>query len=128
MPFSFTETASRWMNLPNAEYALVTPEKITRYLLDPANPRNRGKATVFFAVGYTREQWERLIVDLLAHGQIFPVETEEQRGADRVDTVFGPLVGPNGATRLIRTVWQIDAGTDFPRLITAVPARHERRM
>lgn len=116
------------MSLPNAERATVAPEKITRYLLDPANPRNRGKAAIFFGIGYTRELWERLAMDLLAHGQTFPVETEEQRDVDRVYTVFGPLVGPNGATRLIRTVWQIDAGTHVPRLITAAPARHERRM
>ncbi len=115
------------MNLPHAEHAIIASEKITRYLLDPENPRNRGKAAIFFGIGYTRELWERLAMDLLAHGQIFPVEMEEQRGADRVYTVFGPLIGPNGATRPIRTVWQIDAGMDFPRLITAVPARHERR-
>ncbi|MCA1667150.1 MAG: hypothetical protein LC793_07080, partial [Thermomicrobia bacterium] len=74
------------MNLPNPEYALVASEKITRYLLDPANSRNRGKAAVFFGLGYTQEQWERLAIDLLAHGQTFPVEMEEQRGADRVYT------------------------------------------
>jgi hypothetical protein len=31
------------MKLPNAEYAVVEETKIVRYLLDPTNPRNRGK-------------------------------------------------------------------------------------
>ena len=40
------------MKVPNAERAIVAPEKITAYLLNPANRENRGKAAFFLAFGF----------------------------------------------------------------------------
>ena len=35
--------------------------------------------------------------------------------------IDGPLPCPDGRSPVIRAVWIVDAGTDFPRLITAHP-------
>ena len=35
--------------LRNARHAVIRPEKLTRYCLDPASPRGRDKARVFKA-------------------------------------------------------------------------------
>ena len=51
--------------LPNPERAFVAPNKVRDYLLSPSHPVGRFKATVFVALGYTQENWERLRDDLL---------------------------------------------------------------
>ncbi len=104
--------------LPHADRAIVHPDKLLRYLLDPTNPRSRGKPAVFFALGYAREGWERLRGDLLLHGRTHPVAKVELRGEDAMYTVEGDIQGPTGRTHL-RTVWQVDAGTVIPRLVSA---------
>jgi hypothetical protein len=113
--------------LPEAERAVVAPEKILRYLLDPTNPRNQGKHGVFFALGYTRETWERLRDDLLTHGHMHPVAEVELQGHATVYNVDGVLTGPSGRTRQIRTAWRIDRAGVPPRLITAFPAPSGRQ-
>ncbi|MGH7450629.1 MAG: DUF6883 domain-containing protein [bacterium] len=35
--------------------------------------------------------------------------------------IRAPLQTPSGRTLIVRTIWQIDEGTDVPRLITLVP-------
>jgi len=45
------------VKLPNAANSVVPMEKITRYLLDPTNPRNGGKPGFFSQFGFTAEDW-----------------------------------------------------------------------
>jgi hypothetical protein len=115
------------VNLPNADRATVAPEKILRYLLDPTNTRSRGKPALFFALGYTREAWERFRDDLLAHGHRYPVAETEQVEMATVYNVDGELTGPNLRSRYLRTVWRTDQPGADPRLITAFPAPPGRR-
>jgi len=35
--------------------------------------------------------------------------------------ISASLQTPTGESRLVRTVWQIDKGVNFPRLITLIP-------
>lgn len=35
--------------------------------------------------------------------------------------IHGTIVGPLGRQAVIRTVWIVDAGEDYPRLVTAYP-------
>ncbi len=35
--------------------------------------------------------------------------------------ISAPLATPSGRRILFRSIWQIDTGTDFPRLITLYP-------
>lgn len=116
------------MNLPRADQATVHPNKILRYLLDPANPASRGKPAFFFGMGYTRLTWGRLSDDLLAHGRSFPVVsmTTDQLHRSTTYTIDGELVGPNERVRHVRTVWRIDEPGGVPRLITAFPSRKAR--
>ena len=115
------------MNLPDADRATIAPDKILRYLLDPANPRSQGKPALFFALGYTRERWERLRDDLLAHGRTYPVAETEQVGTATVYNVDGDLIGPNQRSRHLRTIWRTDQTGTAPRFITAFPAPPGRR-
>lgn len=57
------------MKLPNANKAVVVPEKIADYLLNSAHPDNGGKAEFFTRLGFQRDQWERLATALQALAQ-----------------------------------------------------------
>ncbi|HEY8293608.1 MAG TPA: hypothetical protein VIG44_14045 [Thermomicrobiales bacterium] len=113
--------------MPNADRATIAPDKILRYLLDPTNPRSRGKPALFFALGYTRETWERLRDDLLAHGRTYPVAETEQAGTATVYNVDGELTGPHQRSRPLRTIWRTDRRGAAPRLITAFPSPPGRK-
>ena len=55
------------MKLPNAQFATVPEQKITRYLLNPAHPAGGSKALFFLRFGFTVADWPRLAEALLQH-------------------------------------------------------------
>ena len=111
------------MRLPNAESARVEREKIEGYLLSTISPRGRSKAVFFLSFGFSMEHWQDFAEALRGHGV-----THE--AVKVVETVHGPryhvegmLETPDGRDPQVKTVWQLDAGSDSPRLITAYPLR-----
>lgn len=109
------------MELPNAVRAVIEDAKLSGYLLDVAHTEGGAKARFFLAHGYRVTAPDVLRADLLLHGQTWPVVATRATPHGLRYTVEGPLTAPDGYTRDIRTVWQVDNGTDFPRLITAHP-------
>ena len=111
------------MRLPNTEQAQVERQKITDYLLSTTNPSGRDKALFFLRFGFSAEFWEVFAGALRVHGGAHEV-------ARTVETLHGPryyvdgtIETPDGRNPRVRTVWQVDIGTDYPRLITAHPHR-----
>jgi hypothetical protein len=109
------------MKLPNAENAIVAEDKIVEYLLDIDHRRGSSKAKLLYSLGYEVQHWRLLAEDIL-HEHL-PAEVVEQR-----DTIWGkryeivaPITGPTGDTVLFRSIWQIDLGAGYPRLITMYP-------
>lgn len=109
------------MNLPNARYARVEKEKITGYLLSTTSPDGRGKAKFFFRFGFRVDQWQNLADALRIQGTSHKV-------VEIVETAFGSryhvdgiIETPDGRNPKIKTVWQVDIGSNSPRLITAHP-------
>ena len=109
------------MKLPNADRAVIAPDKLTAYLLNILHTRGGSKAKLLIRMGYRLDDPQRLEADIRA--QHLPMEVDEV-----VDTDYGPryeilapLSGPAGLTIPFRSVWQIDTGTDVPRLITMIP-------
>lgn len=110
------------MRLPNAQQARVDPAKITGYLLSARHPDGGEKAKFFFDFGFRPEQWQGLSEALRVHGANHEVVKiyEDRYGIKYV--IDGSLETPDGRSPNVRTVWQIDRGTDHPRFITAYPA------
>jgi hypothetical protein len=52
------------VRLPNAENAVIDPEKLRDYLLSPLHPVGRFKAVFFSSFGYTQENWRQFEADL----------------------------------------------------------------
>src|SRR3954466_5229515 len=107
--------------LPDADGAFIEDAKLAMYLLDVTHPNGGPKARFFLAHGYQVNDHATLRADLLTHGRTHPVAMIRRTPHGMRYTVDGTLVTPNGLTRQIRTVWQVDTGTDVPRLVTAYP-------
>jgi len=107
------------MKMPNGQKAVVSDEKLLRYLLNPLQPVGGAHATLF----------DRLLginstcADLLRHALLQAASDEEATAGKPSD--FGqkfeirfPLTGPRGSYTIL-SVWMIRAGAEVPELVTA---------
>src|SRR5437879_5735376 len=109
------------MKLPNAGKAVIAADKLRDYLLNPRHKYGGPKARLLLAVGYRVDDLQRLEGDIRA--QHLTVDVDRQRDSEygkRYELV-APLVGPSGKSVNFRSVWQVDTGTDYPRLLTMYP-------
>ncbi len=108
------------MQLPNRSLAVIAPDKLTDYLLNLEHKRGGSKARLLVQFGYTLQNWERLEVDIR---QGLEAEVTLTRTTDygRRYVVRMTLQTPSGESLTIRTIWQIDTGTEVPRLLTLYP-------
>ena len=111
------------MRVPNAQYAWVAPGKITDYLLSTASSHSRGKAGFFSRFGFESDRWEVLADALRSHCVQNDVAEVEETVYGTQYVIVGPIDTPDGRNPVIRTVWQVDHGADYPRFITARPDR-----
>ena len=109
------------MKIPNATRAEIAEEKLREYLLNVEHHHGASKARLLLSLGYRPESWRELETDIrLQHLTVDVDVTKESEYGTRYEIV-GPLVGPLGQSVDFRSVWQIDIGTDHPRLITMYP-------
>lgn len=105
------------MKLP--ENAAITREKITDYLLkwQPDNDKSRFLARA----GYSPDNWEQLLEDILT--QILPVEAELVRKTPYGDLfrIRGKLLGPNGVSLRVITIWMMERASRETKFITLFP-------
>lgn len=111
------------MKLPHAAHALIPIEKVRDYLLSAANPRSRGKAAFFQALGFEPVDWEALRDILLRIAQAENANPGQRSEFGTKYEIRATISGPTGRQAVIRTVWIINAGEDTPRFITAYPDR-----
>ena len=111
------------MRLPNAHLAVVDGAKIAEYLLNPEHPDNGGKAAFFVALEFSRSDWDTLANALRRLALTADVIESMETVHGKKYIVDGELENPAGKEARVRSVWIIDAGTDFPRLVTAYPLR-----
>jgi hypothetical protein len=106
--------------MPNSAKALVAPEKISRYLFNVDNPIGKNKAKVFkAALGYdlaTGDDFIKAISEAIVGKDYVAHEITPWGEQYKIDV---SIKGPNGATKVVRTTWMIDNGSDKPRFITA---------
>ena len=115
------------VRLLNAHQAVVERQKITEYLLATDNPPDPSKPDFFLRFGFSADNWPAFAEALKLQGLNNEVVKIDE-------TVYGPryhvdgiIETPDGRNPWIKTVWQFDTGTDYPRLITALPLGHGRR-
>ena len=105
--------------LPNAEAAVVEPEKLVDYALNPEHALGRHKARVFLsALGIGRDDWEYLrdrILDAVPSATVATVRVR------RFGTLYDvPILveGLNGQTHEVTTAWIVKPDDDRPKLVS----------
>ncbi len=109
------------MQLPNADKAVVPPDKITDYLLSVTHPDGRDKAAFFMAFGFSIDkpfQFEAARLQQAASNEV--VKSISSKFGVRY-VIEAELETPDQRNPLIRSVWFIENDTEIPRLITAYP-------
>jgi hypothetical protein len=109
------------MKIPNRDRAIIEPSKLTTYLLNTEHQRGGAKAKLLIHFGYSPENWQQLESDIRQFHLDADVNVVRETDYGIRYEVIANLVTPSNRPLLVKTVWQIDTGTDFPRLITLVP-------
>ena len=109
--------------LPNIGAAVVEDAKLTDYLLNAEHPRGRAKARFLAGYGFTLTALPILRDALLAHAAANEVSGERRSIDGTRYEIDGPLLACDGRAPVVRVVWYIRAGEDFPRLVTLIPRR-----
>lgn len=115
------------MKLPNGSNAVVDLQKLTAYALDPEHERGRQKARLFKAMlGMEARDAPGLREALLtAAGNGAAVERGSNGYGTRYMIEFE--IEWNGKRALVRSIWFVRVGEDFPRLISCFPLTEEKR-
>jgi hypothetical protein len=108
------------MQLPNRTLAVIAPDKLTDYLLNLQHKRGGSKARLLAQFGYTVQDWRRLEADI-RRGLKAEVALERPTDYGRRYAIRMTLQTPSGEPLTVRTIWQIDIGTEVPRLLTLYP-------
>ena len=72
-------------------------------------------------MGYRTEAWKQLECNLREQHLTAEVTSTTQTDYGLRFEIVAPLQGPSGKRVMFRSIWQIDTGTDAPRLITMHP-------
>jgi len=108
------------MRIPGAERALISEDKLVRYLLNWDHPDGASKARVLAHAGFDGARPYEL--DQALREQHLAVEAQRGKPSPfgRKYEITQLLSGPEG-TVTVTSVWMIRHGESFPRLITIVP-------
>jgi len=106
--------------MPNCTNASTPKEKFINYSLDYSNPNAKGKAEAYEkGLGYTKDNAAELIKQIhdFVTGGNKPYEISQSEYGTKYKFRI-PVRGPNGKTKNVIAVYQIDKGSSIPRLIT----------
>lgn len=106
------------MLLPNADKVIISPEKITDYVLNYEHFEGKNKARVFESVlGLTKSDAENLISPIKEAVLITNANKQSESEFGTKCTVDFDLTFNNNVAT-IRTAWIVENENNIPRLIT----------
>ena len=105
--------------LLNCERAVIPRSKLEGFALNPAHTYGRHKARLFKSIlGFEKADWQKLekiiLNELPYHQAVF--SREDNWG--KFYSVSLPIVGLNGNTAILQTIWIIKKGKDYPSFVT----------
>lgn len=109
------------MKIPNNDYAIIEQSKITDYLLNINHQRGGSKAKMLINYGYSLENWQQLESDIRKFHLNAEVSIIKETPYGIRYEIIAEILTPIHKPLLMKTVWQIDTGTELPRLITMIP-------
>lgn len=109
------------LSMPNYSKASTPMEKFTKYSLDYGNKNAAGKAEAYEkGLGFTKDNAEGLknqIHSAVTQGKVKPYDVSESEYGTKYKYRI-PVTGPNGKTKNVIAVYQINKSSHIPRLIT----------
>lgn len=96
------------MPFPDAEHAMVTEEKVHDYLLNANHPVGGPKATWFASIGYTIDNWQDLVEDLLRLARTVDGFVAKPSQFGVTYEVRGKLGRPGHRPADVITVWIVE--------------------
>ena len=115
--FSYESSVS----MPNYSNIETAIEKFIDYSLNYENPNAKGKAEAYEkGLGYNQANARDLqekIHSAVSSGKIAPYSISQTEYGTKYKFRI-PITGPNGKTKNVIAVYQIDKGSTVPRLIT----------
>ena len=105
------------MKLP--EETVIAQEKLTKYLL--VKRKRNDKSQWLANAGYALENWKILEDDLreqILSTNAIPLENTEY---GQMYEIKGKLVGPNGKSLAVCTIWMTESATGKTKFITMYP-------
>src|SRR5689334_21703151 len=108
-----SHVCTRPMQLPNAANASIADAKLVDYLLNVNHPYGASKAAWLLRYGYRQTHPEVLAADLLLLAQRGNATPDRLTEEGQQYVIIGLLETPTGEQTRVRTVWQIDHGTDY---------------
>lgn len=109
------------MAIPNADRAIIAPNKLTSYLLNVSHKRGGPKARLLLSVGYRSDDPQRLESDLRRQHLSLDATRTSENAYGIVYEIEGSIRTPGGRVVRFWSIWQLDTGTDVPRFITMYP-------
>lgn len=109
------------MKIPNSNQAIIEISKLTDYLLNTQHKRGGSKAKLLIQFGYSLNNWQQLEADIRTFHLSADVNLIKQTPYGIRYEINANLITPIKRKLFVKTVWQIDIGTNFPRLIILVP-------
>ncbi len=111
----------RILKIPNSDIAVIESSKLSEYLLNIEHQRGGTKAKLLLQFGYSPDNWQQLEADIRKFHLTEDVNLIKETAYGTRYEVSANLLTPINRLLLVKTIWQIDIGTNFPRLITLVP-------
>lgn len=112
--------------LPHSDRCFVADAKLVSYLLSDTHPEGAPKSTFLKLFGFAALSPEVLRRALIGHARSNVVAASRDTEFGTIFEINGRLTSPDGRSPWVLVVWMIDSGTEFPRLITAVPSQEPR--
>lgn len=111
--------ALRVGKLPNYQIASTPQSKVQKYLLNSNHIEGKHKANVFNKrLGYHYENWDKMANEIFKEVAKCPADNKRETKHGTKYDVPMILSGIKGKSLKIKSTWQIDRGSNIPRLIT----------
>ena len=114
------------MKLPYRNNSFIAQDKINNYLLSLTHEKGKYKAFIFRKLGFNESNTDLFMKALLK----IAYENEVDSSRDIINNgvclgksyaIAGEIIGINGRSRNIKTVWKILKNKRKPSLVTASP-------
>ena len=106
--------------IPGADRAFISEQKIVQYLLNFDHPDGASKARVLAHAGFDVARPDELEQALRQQHLSSDARQRKPSPFGTKYEITRPLTGPTGSV-MVTSVWIVRTGESFPRLITIIP-------